>query len=230
MGAQRQSRCQKIHLAGFGVFMLAALAAAAAWPLAVAAQSPGQSDDPIRVGDHWTFDTKDEITGNPIETYTHVVTEISPNEIVVSSSVRAKTGSSLVVYDHDWNRIENSTFKYTPKDGQGIRPPLAVGKEWRSEYVTRNTKTGGAWKDSVAAKVVAQEMVTTPAGTFATFKIESRRHEISATDPSRSWEYENVGWYAPEINHWVRRTLLTKAQKRTSASTSEELIAYGRRQ
>jgi hypothetical protein len=72
-------------------------------------------------------------------------------------------------------------------------------------------------------------MITTSAGTFATFKIESKRREINATDPSRSWDYENVGWYAPQINFWVRRTYLTRVQKRMTANTSQELVEFGRK-
>lgn len=202
---------------------------AAAWPYVLAAQSPAPTDDMVRVGDRWTIDTKDEITGFPTDTYTYVVTELSPNEIVVRLTTRGKNGSAVVVYDHDWNRLENSTFKFKPNDGQGIRLPLAVGKEWRSEFEARNTQTGSASKTSFTAKIVAQEMVTTAAGTFETFKIESRKHEISSADPSKSWDFENVGWYAPQVNHWVRRTFLTRIHKRTTANTSEELVDFGRK-
>jgi hypothetical protein len=201
---------------------------AATWPHILAAQSPSPTDDTVRVGDRWSFDGKDEITGLPKDTYTRTVTEVSPNEIVVSLSFRGKNGSSLVVYDHDWNRLENSSTKFKPNDGQGIRPPLAVGKEWRSEHETRGAQSNS--KTTVTSKVVAQEMVTTPAGTFATFKIESRRHEINAADQSKSWDYEEAGWYAPEINHWVRRTFLTKVLKRTTSNSSEELINFSRKQ
>jgi hypothetical protein len=81
----------------------------------------------------------------------------------------------------------------------------------------------------VVSKIVAEEMVTTSAGTFSAFKIESLRHEISASDASKSWEYQEVVWYAPQINHWVRRTFMARTQKRLTASTSEELIEFARK-
>jgi hypothetical protein len=112
----------------------------------------------------------------------------------------------------------------------GIRPALAVGVEWQTEYETRNTQTGGAWKDKVSSKVVAQEPIRTPAGTFEAFKIETRRHEISAADPAKFWDYEYVRWYAPPVNHWVRRQSVVKARNRLTSSSSEELIEFGRKE
>jgi hypothetical protein len=232
MGAQEQqlhvSDPRAIRRTGLVALLLLA-GLATTWPHILAAQSPAPTDDAVRVGDRWTFDTKDEITGFPTDTITQVVTELSPNEIVVRTTTRGKNGSGLVVFDHDWNRLENSTVKFKPNDGQGIRPPLAVGKEWKSEYEARNTQTGSASKTSFAVKIVAQEMVTTAAGTFDTFKFQSHRHEISSADPSKSWDSETVGWYAPAVNHWVRRAFLTKVQKRTTANTSEELVDFSRK-
>jgi hypothetical protein len=209
---------------------LAALAGLAVLrPQVLLAQTPNDANDSVQVGDRWVYDSKDEITGFPKDTFTLIVTEVSPKEVVVSFTLRGKSGSSLLVFDHDWNRTESPTVKFKPNDGQGIRLPLSVGKEWRSEFETRNMQTGHTSKDTVASKVVAQESLTTPAGTFETFKIETRVREIDAADPSKLWELENVGWYAPQINHWVRRIFLSKYQKRTRANTTEELADFSRK-
>ena len=163
------------------------------------------------------------------QTYSHVVTEVSPKEVVVNLTFRGQNGSSLMVYDHDWNRLEQqSNVKFRPHDGQGIRPPLTVGKEWRADYEARVTQTGAATKGSVMSKVVGRETVTTPAGTFDTFKIETRVQSLNASDPSQLSQFENVTWYAPQINHWVRRKLIVKIRNRTQSSTSEELTDFSR--
>jgi hypothetical protein len=226
----QKARClpdrRELCLAGLGAVLSAGLAMLR--PSLLLAQAPEQPDGQIRVGDRWTFDTKDEITGLPIQTFTHVVTEISADQIIISASTKGGSGGRLAVYDRNWNVLENSGFRYKPHDGEGIEPPLTAGKQWRSEHETRNTRTGEGLKTSVAAKVVAQETITTPAGTFATFKIEYHRRPISAADPSRIREVENVGWYAPQVNHWARRTFLTRIQKRVVENRSEELIEYGR--
>src|SRR5215470_7613145 len=202
---------------------LGLLAAIGLWPHAVAAQSPEPANDAAQVGDRWVYDTKDEITGFPKDTYSQVVTEVSPKEIIVSLTFRGKNGSSLIAYDQNWDRLDMPNIRFSPNDGQGIRPPLAVGKEWRANYEARVTQTGAATKGSVISKVVAQESITTPAGTFDTFKIETRVQSIAASDPSQSSQFENVIWWAPKVNHWVRRQLVTKYQNRVRSSTSEEL-------
>jgi hypothetical protein len=199
------------------------------YPGFVSAQSQAPADNGVQVGDHWTFDTRDEITGLPRDTYTRAVTDLSPAEIVVRQSVRGKNGFSILVFDHTWDRVEAPNLKFKPNDGQGIRLPLAVGKEWRSEFEARNTQTGSAFKDSVVSKIVAQETLMVPAGMYDTFKIETRVHEFNTADPSRSTEFENVGWYAPLINYWVRRMYVTKVQKRTTNSVSDELVDFGRK-
>jgi hypothetical protein len=232
MGAQTLGT--QTHLRSGGkiypiLLWLALMAALGLWPHAVAAQSPEQAGDEVRVGDRWVYESKDEITGFPKDTFSQVVTEVSPKEIVVNLTFKGKPASVLIAFDHDWNRLDNPSVRFKPNDGQGIRSSLAVGKEWRAEYEARATQTGVATKGSVISKVVGQESITTPAGTFDTFKIETRVQSIVASDPSRSTQYENVGWWAPKINHWVRRKFITRLQNRVQSSSSEELTDFSRK-
>src|SRR5215468_5370227 len=76
---------------------------------ALLGQPADQAGDAARVGDRWVYDTKDEITGFPKATFSQVVTEVSPKEVVTSLTFRGQNGSSLMIYDHNWNRIEQST-------------------------------------------------------------------------------------------------------------------------
>ncbi len=229
MATQDSHSPTKRSPAGIAAILLLGFGLAALSPGVLIAQSPTPSDSGVQVGDHWTFDSRDEITGLPRDTFTRAVTEVSPKEIVVRQTFRGKSGFSIIVYDHNWNRTENSSIKFKPNDGQGIRPPLAVGKEWRSEPEARNTQTGSSFKDTVVSKIVAQETLMVPAGMYETFKIETRIREFNTANPSRSTEFENVGWYAPLINSWVRWMFVKKIQKRTTESISEELIDFGRR-
>ena len=183
---------------------------------------------PVRVGDRWVYDTKDELTGDPKDTYTEVVTEISPSDIVTNWTFSGKPGSSVVIYDHDWQRKDNIVWKFKPNDGQGVRMPLAIGKAWRVQFDARNTQTGVNFKSSLSSKVVGKETITTSAGTFDTFKIERTGTQFRTTDPSRVFQSQMAVWYAPEINHWVRRTTTLKYQKHVTSSTSEELSDFSR--
>src|SRR5437879_5437837 len=150
--------------------LISLVLAAGLWPCVLAAQSPEAPNEGVQVGDRWVFDSKDEITGFPKDTYTRLVTEVSANEIVTNFFVRGKPGNAVMVFDRDWNLVDNSTWKFKPNDGQGIRLPVTVGKSWRSDFDQKNTNTGANFRGSVSSKVAGQESLTTPAGTFDTFK------------------------------------------------------------
>src|ERR1700674_2369368 len=201
------------------------------WSQALAAQAPDQTDNPVRVGDQWTYDRTNRIAGILRDTYTSAVTEITPQEIVTPMAVQGKQDAAVVVaFDHDWNAVSSGPWRYKPHDGPGIRLPLEVGKEWRSEYYEVNVLTNARFKVSSVTKVSGRESVTTPAGSFETFKIERQARAFNIAAPSVATETQVVLWYAPEINHWVRRAILTKIEKRTRDSTSEELTAFSRKQ
>jgi hypothetical protein len=200
------------------------------WPLALVAQAPDGPADTVMPGDWWKYDRTDQITGLPMATFTSAVTEVSPKEIVTRLIFDGRNGSGAVVFDHDWNRTVDGALRYKPNDGHGIRLPLQVGKEWRIEFEQRNAQNGVNMKGTSLSKVTMQEMTTTQAGTFDTYRIERQVREVNAADPSRSIEHQFVLWFAPQINHWVRRTTLTKVEKRTRASTMDELVAFGRKQ
>src|SRR5262249_16309712 len=151
-------------------------------------------------------------------------------EIVTNMIFRGRDDKGSVVFDHDWNRSVINNNKFDPNDGSGVDWPLAVGKEWRSTYTTRNTKTGVNAKSSSLSKVVAQETVTTPAGTFETFKIERQVKAYNSADPSRYQDVQMVTWFAPQINHVVRRTTIVKQEKRTASNRAVELIQIIRKQ
>jgi hypothetical protein len=200
------------------------LALSILWPHLVAAQPAEPPNDAIRVGDGWVYDRRDDLSGSPIGTFTSLVTEVSPQEIVTQINYRGKNGRGLVVFDHDWNRTLDNNIKYKPNDGHGVRLPLAVGKDWRLEYTFSNAKNGVNMKATSLSKVVAQESVTTPAGTFDAFKIDRQVKEFNVADPSKLIESQWLMWFAPQINHWVRRTTIVKAEKRVRATTTDELV------
>src|SRR5579872_6444134 len=115
---------------------------AVAIPQAVVAQSPDDAGNSVHVGDQWTYERKDEITGNVIRRFTATVTEISPKEIVTHLSSGETGAGGLVVFDFGWNRTKNGGLEYQPHDANGVELPLAVGKGWRLQFFTTNTKTG----------------------------------------------------------------------------------------
>jgi hypothetical protein len=207
-----------------------AILAAAGLPAGSGFAEDQNGNNSVQVGDQWTYSRKNEITGAPGDTYTAVVTEITPKEIVTSVTYQGKDGSTVNAFDHDWNVVISGPWHSTPHDGPGIRLPLEVGKQWRSEYYEVNTVTGVKNKGAQITKVTGRETITTPAGTFDTFKIERTARVFNIAAPASAAEYQVVLWYAPEVNHWARRTNLVKVQKRTRDNMSEELTAFSRKQ
>jgi hypothetical protein len=219
---------KSVRTTGFSVAIIGGLAAG--WPHLLVAQSSEEADGPLKVGDRWVYENRDEITGYPKGGYTDIIAEVPPREIVLNRTFGAPVPESvLITFDRDWNAIDNLLWKFEPNNGQGIRLPLTLGKTWQAEFDAKNLDTGATYRGTSSSKVVGREPVTTPAGTFDTFKIEHKSTLISPSDASKMWESEVAVWYAPRINHWARQTILVVFEKRTRLNVSEELTDFTRK-
>jgi hypothetical protein len=201
---------------------------AASSPAAEAAASPEPMED-LQLGDHWTYEFRDDITGEIKSTITNTVTDISGSEVSTRIAQLGTPNSGHQTFDRFWNMTNSGIWRYTPNDGTGIRPPLAVAKTWSFKSSDFNSTAGVGWKRSGTAKVVAQESVTTRAGTFDTFKIETSFQIQNVNDPTKKMQVVQQTWYAPAINHWVKRSLTSRAEGRVREKNTVELVEYGRR-
>lgn len=179
-------------------------------------------------GDRWVYETTDEISGDLKLTTTVFVLDVSEQEINTRVSTRG-LGVRQIVFDRNWNRIDDSVWKYRPSDGAGIKKPLQVGKEWRFESKATHFQNGTALTITGESKVVGEEKVTTGAGTFDTFKIETRMRQVNSNDQTKASTINAVLWYAPSVNRWVRRTYKTQIEGRLRDSNTEELADYSRK-
>ena len=107
---------------------------------------------------------------------------------------------------------------------------LKAGANWKSEADDVNAGNGNIWKRTGRSKVVGQETVTTRAGTFETFKIETTVLRRPTNDPTRKMEITVQTWYAPSIDHWVKRTFVSRGNGNLLANNTVELVEYGRKQ
>jgi hypothetical protein len=184
---------------------------------------------PIRVGDRWSYDIKDALTGDLRQAVTIVAAEINEKEITTRISVRGKDRPLTFVFDPGWGRIDDGVWKHRPSDLLGIKKPLQIGKQWRAEGNSTNLQTGVAMQTSGLAKVVGQEQITTPAGTFDTFRVELTVRQINTKDQTKSTTLTVVVWYAPAINRWVRKNTEVRFEGRLRDSFSDELTEYSRK-
>jgi hypothetical protein len=224
------------------VLVMVSLSIGCAW----AQQSPSPTDAPSSAspppkavvsmeeplpGDHWTYEVRDEITGAVTATRENVVTEVTPKEVTVRyANLGTNNNDGLNIYDRSWNVLENRPWRFSPHDGSGIQAPLTVGKTWPVKTNNINSANGNVWKRSGTSKVVGQESVTTRAGTFDTFKIETTFTGTNTNNPPQKNEVTSLTWYAPAIDHWVKRTFVSRADKHLQTSTTLELVDYGRKQ
>jgi hypothetical protein len=234
MGTPRVSHFLTPRIVRSGTLSAILLLGLAVGPCLVVAQSQEEADGAPRIHDLWVYDTKNEVTGLPAEGYTEMVAQVSPKEFIVNRTYREPAfrspQNSIVTYDHDWNVIDRFDHKFKPNDGLGVRLPLSIGKTWQAEFDAQDLHTTRRiYRGTSTSKVVAQEAITTDAGTFDTFKIEQQARWLDPLDPARAWEFQIVSWFAPQINHWVRRTTVVKFEKRLRESTTEELADFSRK-
>jgi hypothetical protein len=120
-------------------------------------------------------------------------------------------------------------LEVSPGDGTGVKMPLKVGNRWTFQSSDSYSGRGVSFKRSGSSKVVAEESVTTGAGSFDTFKIESTVTVRNANDPTKKSALLLTTWYAPAVDHWVKRTSKITINGHLDQDTSAELVEYGRR-
>jgi hypothetical protein len=190
----------------------------------------GETDEPgpVRLADRWSYEVRDAATGDIRHQVTVIVVDINDKEIGTRVNHRGKDRPQPIVFDAQWGTIDNSVWKYQPAT-LGIRTPLRVGKQWRGDSNATNLQKGIALRRSEAAKVAGEEKITTPAGTFDTYRVEVSGQEVNTRDQTKISKFTNVIWYAPQINRWVKKTFEVRFEGRVRDSTVEELTEYSRK-
>ena len=201
--------------------------------IALAMATPGSSQAPdlagVLPGDRWTYDVTDEMTSDLKYVFTVVVVDVSEKEINTRVTSRGAQRPRQIVFDRGWSRIDDDLWKYQPSDGTGIQMPLQLGKSWRFEGNGKNFQNGTTVRTSGQSKVTAEEKITTSAGTFETFKIETVVRHVNSNDQTKTGTLTSTLWYAPSINRWVRKTYKMQMEGRLRESQTEDLTDYSRK-
>src|SRR5262245_10070310 len=106
---------------------------------------------PVRVGDRWSYDIKDDLTGDLRQSITVIVGEINDKAITTRVAVRGRENYRTMVFDLDWGRIDDGIWKLRPS-GIGIKKPLQIGAAWRSDANGVNLRSGDTFRATGAAK------------------------------------------------------------------------------
>ena len=185
---------------------------------------------PPSVGDHWTYEVKDDISNALMQTRTIVITDLSKGAIATRFDV-IKTGQfGTILFDESWNIVTDSVWKYSPNDGTGVQIPLTPESRWKFSADATNSTNGTIWKRVGNSRVTGQEIVTTKAGKFDTAIIETNFSMQSMKDPTRKSETTIRTWFSTDIDHWVKRNTIVRENGRLFQNTTIELTEYGRKQ
>jgi CHAT domain-containing protein len=149
-------------------------------------------------GTRWINRTTDQESGNSFLS-THTVLE--PGSFSVQKGFRVSDNVGVQFFEptgRNWFATvhrEKERSGATPHNGTFVWP-LEVGKTWVSTYQFRdalknfrNDRAGATWR------VVAEEDVTVPAGTFTALRLEG-------SNPANAW----ITWYAPAARIVVKET------------------------
>ncbi|HTZ02830.1 MAG TPA: hypothetical protein VMC05_10895 [Xanthobacteraceae bacterium] len=191
---------------------------------AVTASAAMQQPEP---GDRWTYDVKDDISGVLKVTRTDMITDVSSDAITVRTDA-AGSRAGNVVYDRAWDVTRDGPFKYSPNDGTGVRLPLAPGAQWAFTIDVQNSQNGMTFRRTGTSKVVGRENITTKAGTFDAFVIETDFTGKNVQDPTLVNQTSSRTWFDPGIDHWVKRSIVLRQRGHVVSKTTLELTKYGR--
>jgi hypothetical protein len=169
------------------------------------------------------------MTGELKSTTTIVVLDVSEAEINARQSVRGVERPQQIFFDRGWSRLDDGIWKFKPSDGTGIQAPLQVAKEWRFESQATHFQNGTSLRTTGQSKVMGNERVTTSAGTFDTFKIDTTIRQVNSNDQTKAATVNVTSWYAPAVNRWVRKTYSVQIEGRLRDSHTEELTDYSRK-
>jgi hypothetical protein len=184
------------------------------------------SPQPLAVGVRWSYQNRDELTDEIKGMYTYIVTDVSDKDVGVRLEVVGKPGFGYLTYDRAWNLVTDGEWNYLPNDHTGVQLPLAVGNAWAFDYNRVLRSRGYTLRVNGDSKVLAQEKVTTEAGTFDTFKIETQYAQRDANDPSKVYDFTLTTWYAPAVDHWVKREQKIRFEGHLRESNLFELLEY----
>lgn len=195
------------------------------WTLLAAAQEAPQPN--IKVGDRWTYQYLDKMTGEIKGSITLTVFEVTDTEIHQKAQGKMKAPINRVEFlDRQLNWIDNGFTQWKPNTGSFLFP-LTVGKEWTQQYEAVAISNESKTRHNAAAKVVAYEKVKVPAGEFDAFKIEYTIRNISTSDAERADSItKGVRWYSPSVKQVVKQESEAIMGGRTREKTEVVLTEF----
>lgn len=175
----------------------------------------------FRVGDSYSYVRRDNITGAEMKRFTRVVKKIENGLVYISNDgaeeIRTLDGGNVTVVS------AVTTYSYDPPKLEVPVDGLVVGKKWTGAYTETDNKSGRKFFREDKFKILQQENIETPAGSFPTFKIEDVSLNQMGTKASLTY-WIDPGYGLPVKT--VREVVNTRAN--INISETVELLARSR--
>ena len=142
-----------------------------------------------RIGDTWVRSTIDDWNGKEIRRSSFKVTKIEKGLVYIEGD------EGLAIATLDGAAVQTTIdggWKFDPPRIDLPGEELAVGKKWAARVTQTSERLGSRWREE-EFKVVDFEEITTPAGIFKAFKIESTSMQQNGGRIKRSYWVE-PGW------------------------------------
>jgi len=215
------------------VFVAATTVAAVADDAAKSDQTAPPVSPAIQVspGDSWTYDIRDDITGEVRGTVTFEVAKVTEAEIETRVAKKKQLlhteTTSKEIFDSHWRMKDNGKVVFRPAlETTGVPDDLAVGKSWSFKHQASPKGSAVTREFAGVGKVEAWEHVTLPNGSgYDAFKIDVT---AAAAIGNRKQEQHSIMWFAPAVNRLVKRKDESRANGILRDATEQTLREYKR--
>lgn len=166
--------------------------------LCIATPLSAQPERAARIGDVMVYEAE---LRSQSRRYQEAITITAISGSLITTLHERSDGSPPAegLFGSDWSTVKSSAgMRYDPPT-HPLQFPLQVGNSWESEYVA-TAPLGSQFNGKMAARVVARERISTPAGELDTFKVEMKGRVAS-------WAVEQSLWYSPALDRIVRQEL-----------------------
>jgi hypothetical protein len=223
-----------VRAVAFAIVMAAVAAVAAVAEDAPKPDLPAAPVNPViqvSRGDSWTYDLRDDVTGDIKGTLAFEVTKVTDAEIEtrVSQEKEATNGrtTSTTIFDARWRMKDNGKFVFRPYlDTTGIPQDLQMGKSWSFKYASLRKGAALTREFAGVGKVDGWEHVTLPSGlVYEAFKIDVTATATLAGN-GRKLENHSIMWFAPAINRLVKRIDESRVNGKLEDATEQTLREY----
>lgn len=165
----------------------------------------------MRVGDRWTYASRDGYTGLSQGRIDYRVASVQGDEVTVEVQHDGRQSTERYTRDGNWRErpmTNLQTFRYEPAYA-ALPFPLEAGKTWQAFTTATDPATGHTNRVRIDGKVIGWDKVKVPAGEFDAIVVQRRVYAGNADTFRSEEQISEADWYAPAIGAIVKRSAVS---------------------